>query len=217
MKNLLLFLILTFSFFYSLEIQAQKDPKAKVVLDGMSKKFQAMKAFTGNFDFTFQDGAGISDRQSGDIAVKGNQYRVKLPEQELFNNGKTVWTFIQTSTYQEVTINDVSQMDGELTPSNIYNLYTSGFGYKLLAEKQFQGKSVQVAELIAEQKNTPFQKVRLLIDKSTLDLLGWEMYDGQGGMFSYTLKNLKAQPALSDSYFSFDVKKYPGIEIIDLR
>lgn len=217
MKNLLPLLVLSLTFFYSPESQAQKDPKARVVLDGMSKKFQSMKAFTGNFDFTFQDGANISDRQSGDIAVKGNQYRVKLPEQEIFSNGKTVWTFIETSSYKEVTINTVSQMDGELTPSNIYTLYTSGFGYRLLPERQFQGKTVQVAELIAEQKDTPFQKVLLLIDKSTRDLLGWEMYDGQGGIFFYTLKNLKAQPSLSDSYFSFDPTKYPGIEIIDLR
>lgn len=217
MKKLLLFLFAPLAFFYSPEVEAQKDPKAKIILDGMSEKFQSMKAFTGNFDFTYQDGTSTTDRQTGDIAVKGNQYRVKLPEQELFNNGKTVWTFIQTDNYKEVTINDVSQMEGELTPSNVYNLYTSGFGYKLLAERQFQGKTVHVAELIAEKKNAPFQKVRLLIDKSTLDLLGWELFDGQEGIFSYTLKNLKIQPSLSDSYFSFDVKKHPGIEIIDLR
>jgi outer membrane lipoprotein-sorting protein len=108
-------------------------------------------------------------------------------------------------------------MEGELTPSIIYNLYNSGFGYKLLAEKQFQGKTAQVIELIAEKKNAPFQKVRLMIDKTTHDLLGWEIFDGQGGMFSYIFKNLKAQPTLSDAYFSFDTKKYPGIEIIDLR
>jgi outer membrane lipoprotein-sorting protein len=217
MKKFLLFLFLPFTFLSALESHAQKEPKAKLVLDEMSKKFQSMKGFTANFDFTYQDEDGTSDRQSGDLSVKGNQYRLKLPEQEIFNNGKTVWTFIQTPSYKEVTINDVSQMEGELTPSNIYNLYNSGFGYKLLAEKQFQGKTAQVVELIAEKKNAPFQKVRLMIDKTSHDLLGWEMFDGQGGMFSYIFKNLKAQPTLSDAYFSFDPKKYPGIEIIDLR
>jgi outer membrane lipoprotein-sorting protein len=217
MKKFLLSLFLAFTFLTTFESDAQKDPKAKLVLDEMSKKFQSMKGFTANFDFTYQDEDGTSDRQSGDLSVKGHQYRLKLPDQEIFNNGKTVWTFIQTASYKEVTINDVSQMEGELTPSNIYNLYNSGFGYKLLAEKQFQGKTAQVVELIAEKKNAPFQKVRLMIDKTTHDLLGWEMFDGQGGMFSYTFKNLKAQPTLSDTYFAFDSKKYPGIEIIDLR
>lgn len=217
MKKLTLVFTLFLSFLYVADVAAQKDPKAKVVLDGMSQKFQSMKGFTANFDYTYQDESGAGDRQTGDIAVKGNQYRLKLPDQEIFNNGKTVWTFIQTDSYKEVTINDVTQMEGELTPSNIYRMYESGFSYKLLAEKQFQGKATQVVELVAEKANAPFQKVRLMIDKTTKDLLGWEMFDGQGGVFSYTFKNLKAQPSLAETYFTFDVKQYPGIEVIDLR
>jgi outer membrane lipoprotein-sorting protein len=217
MKKIAL-LITSFLFIFLVEnAYSQKDPKAKVVLDGMSQKFKSMVGFTANFDFTYQDRIGTGDRQTGDIAVKGNQYRLKLPEQEIFNNGKTVWTLIQTDGYKEVTINDVTQMEGELTPSNVYRMYESGFSYKLLAEKQFQGKSTEVVELIAEKTNAPFQKVRLMIDKTTKDLLGWEMFDGQGGIFSYTFKNLKPQPNIADTYFAFDVKLYPGIEIIDLR
>ena len=214
-------LALVFTLFLSLisisNSFAQKDPKAKTVLDAMSQKFQSMNGFTAQFDFVFQDEIGASDRQSGEIAVKGEQYRLKLPEQEIFNDGKTVWTYIQSDGYKEVTINDVSQMEGELTPSNIYRMYESGFDYKLVGEKQYQGKSVQVVELIATSSNSPFESVKLMIDKISKDLLGWEMYDGQGGMFSYTFKNLKQNANLPATYFAFDAKKYPGIEVIDLR
>lgn len=199
------------------EAAAQKDPKAKVILDEMSKKFQAMNGFTASFDFTFQDNTGSSDRQTGEIAVKGEQYRLKLPEQEIFNNSKTVWTFIQTDAYKEVTINDASQMEGELTPSNIYRMYESGYNYKLLGEKQFQGKTAQLVELTAIKSGAPFEKVTLRIEKSTSNLLGWEMYDGQGGVFSYAFTNLKTNVTLPANYFSFDAKQYPGIEVIDLR
>lgn len=211
---ILLFFTLAFSGFESM---AQKDPKAKVVLDGMSQKYQSMKGFTAGFDYTYQDAAGTGDRQSGEIAVNGEKYRLKLPDQEIYNDGKTVWTFIQTSTYKEVTINDASQMEGELTPSNIYKMYQSGFNYKLLADKTYQGKAVNVVELNALKSNAPFKQVKLMVDKSTKDLLGWEMFDGQGGMFSYSFKNLKAAPSLPADYFVFDPKKYPGIEVIDLR
>lgn len=217
MNKLALVLTLVLSLALELPTFAQKDPKAKTVLDAMSQKFKSMNGFTAQFDFTYQDNTGSSDRQSGEVAVKGEQYRLKLPEQEIYNDGKTVWTFIQADGYREVTINDVSQTEGELTPSNIYRMYQSGFDYKLLADKQYQGKTVSVVELKATTNNTPFDRVKLMIDKNTKDLLGWEMFDGQGGMFSYTFKNLKQNTNLPSSYFAFDPKKYPGIEIIDLR
>jgi outer membrane lipoprotein-sorting protein len=213
--TLLFFLLISASFVF--EAAAQKDPKAKIILDGMSKKFQGMNGFTASFDFTFQDQTGSSDRQTGDIAVKGEQYRLKLPDQEIFNDGKTVWTFIQTDSYKEVTINDASQMEGELTPSNIYRMYESGYNYKLNGEKQFQGKTAQLVELIAIKSGAPFEKVTLRIEKATSNLLGWEMYDGQGGVFSYAFTNLKTNVNLATNYFSFDIKQYPGIEVIDLR
>ncbi|GAB3228299.1 outer membrane lipoprotein carrier protein LolA [Algoriphagus aestuariicola] len=217
MKSLYLLIILFFMSFSAFEAFAQKDPKAKAVLDGMSEKFQSMKGFTAGFDYTYQDAGGTGDRQSGEIAVNGDKYRLKLPDQEIYNDSKTVWTFIQTSTYKEVTINDASQMEGELTPSNVYKMYQSGFNYKLLADKTYQGKSVHVVELTALKSNAPFKQVKLMVDKSTKDLLGWEMFDGQGGMFAYSFKNLKAAPSLPADYFVFDPKKYPGIEVIDLR
>lgn len=203
--------------FASFQASAQKDTKAKAVLDDMSQKYQSMKGFTAGFDYTYQDGGGTGDRQSGEIAVSGEKYWLKLPEQEIYNDSKTVWTFIQTPTYKEVTINDATQMEGELTPSNVYKMYQNGFNYKLLADKTYQGKSVYVVELTALKANAPFKQVKLMVDKASKDLLGWEMSDGQGGMFSYSFKDLKPAPNLPAEHFAFDPKKHPGIEVIDLR
>ena len=203
--------------FASFEAFSQKDPKAKSVLDGMSEKYQSMRGFTAGFDYTYQDGADTGDRQSGEIAVSGEKYRLKLPDQEIYNDGKTVWTYIQTTTYKEVTINDAAEMEGELTPSNVYKMYQNGFNYRLLPDRNYQGKAVNVVELTALKSNAPFKQVKLMVDKTTRDLLGWEMLDGQGGIFSYSFKDMKAAPNLPSDYFVFDPKKYPGIEVIDLR
>jgi len=217
MKKITLFASLIFSIIFFLDAKAQKEPKAKAVLESMSQKYQSMNGFTGNFDFIFQDQTGSSDRQSGEIAVKGEMYRLKLPDQEIFNNGKTVWTYIVTDTYKEVTINEVSQMEGELTPSNIYRMYESGFGYSLIGEKSYQGETAQIVELIAEKPDAPFQKVNLMINKASKDLMGWEIFDGTGGVFSYTFRDIKSDSTLDEAYFSFNEKDYPGVEVIDLR
>jgi outer membrane lipoprotein-sorting protein len=86
-----------------------------------------------------------------------------------------------------------------------------------LADKTYQGKQVSVVELTALKANAPFKQVKLMVDKATKDLLGWEMFDGQGGVFSYSFKNMKPATTLPADYFVFDVKKHPGIEVIDLR
>lgn len=217
MKFIPVLFLSVLALFFSPELLAQNDPKAKTILDGMAQKYQSMKGFTASFDYTFQDAGGAGDRQTGELAVAGEKYRLKLPDQEIYNDGKTVWTFIQTDGYKEVTVNDVNQMEGELTPSNIYKMYQTGFNYRLLADKTYQGKAVNVVELIAQKPNAPFKQVKLMVDKTTKDLLGWEMSDGQGGVFSYSFKNMKAAPSLPADYFVFDVKKHPGIEVIDLR
>lgn len=212
----LLLLFFTLGLFSS-PTRAQKDPKAKAVLDAMGQNFQRMKGFTASFEYTFQDQGNAGDRQRGEVAVLGDKYRLKLPDQEIYNDGKTVWTFIQTGGYKEVTINAANQNEGELTPSNIYKIYQSGFNYTLLPDKTYQGKPVATVELTATKANAPFKQVRLFVEKATQHLLGWEMSDGQGGVFSYSFKNLKPDPSLPLSYFTFDINKHPGIEVIDLR
>ena len=64
--NVKIFLITFFACLsLAVQSQAQKDPKAKVVLDGMSQKFQSMKGFTASFEYTVQDEGGAGDRQGG--------------------------------------------------------------------------------------------------------------------------------------------------------
>ncbi|MBM3169820.1 MAG: outer membrane lipoprotein carrier protein LolA, partial [Bacteroidetes bacterium] len=75
MKGIKFLFVILFFLGFAFPLLAQKDPKAKAVLDGMSQKFQSMKGFTASFDFTIQDEAGIGDRQSGEVAVMGDNYR----------------------------------------------------------------------------------------------------------------------------------------------
>lgn len=196
---------------------AQKKADAKAVLDAMSEKFRSYKGFSASFEFAYQDEMGSSELQKGEILVQGEKYRLKLPGQEIYNDGQTVWTYIESAGYREVTINDVSQTEGELIPSTIYRLYESGYDYRLINGRILDDKEIQTVEMNALNSEAPFSHVKLMIEKETKDLVGWELMDGQGGMYSYLLKNVTARGELEESDFSFDPNKHPGIEIIDLR
>lgn len=197
---------------------AQKDPKAKEVLDAVSLKYKGLKGMKASFDFTVTD-AGESRAQSktGEIAIKGNKYHLKLPEQEIYNNGKTVWTYIETDGYKEVTINNAGEMQDELTPSTVYTIYQKGYNYRLVGERTENGILIQEVELTAEKANAPFKRVKLFVDKNKKDLTGWEIYDDQGGIFKYKFKSVNTNVDLPDEYFNFNPQKYGKVEIIDLR
>lgn len=197
---------------------AQKDPKAKAILDGVSKKYQSLDGLKATFEYTFiHEWDGINQTNTGEVAVKGDKYRLNLEDQEIFNNGKTSWTLIKSDSYKEVTISDVDTDFDELTPSNIYNLYRKGYNYRLLGDRNVNGRSIQEVELTAEKPGAQIQRVKLMVDKATNDLIGWEMHDNTGGLLKYKFKDVDSRVKLSDSYFAFDKTKHPGVEVIDLR
>jgi len=197
---------------------AQKDPKAKAILDAVSKKYQSLDGLKATFEYTFiHERDGINQTNTGEVAVKGDKYRLNLDDQEIFNNGKTSWTLIKSDSYKEVTISDVDTDFDELTPSNIYNLYRKGYNYRLLGDRTVSGRSVQEVELTAEKPGAQIQRVKLMVDKATNDLIGWEMHDNTGGLLKYKFKDVDSRVKLNDSYFAFDKTKHPGVEVIDLR
>lgn len=217
MKKLSITLFLSV-FFISAVFSQTKEPKAKAVLDGMSQKYASIKGLKASFEFSYSDVSdGRSQNQSGEIAIKGDKYHLKLPEQEIFNNGKTVWTYIVSDNYKEVTINNASDMENELTPSSVYNIYQKGYNYRIVGEKTENGVAIQEIELTAEKANAPFKRVKLFVDKNKKDLISWEIYDDQGGIFKYRFKSVNTNAELTDEYFTFNPQKYGKIEIIDLR
>ncbi|GGZ29587.1 hypothetical protein GCM10007049_23530 [Echinicola pacifica] len=197
---------------------AQKEQSAKVLLDQVSERYRSLDGLQASFEYHYyNDLDGASQSSQGEVAVRGEQYKLVLPDQEIYNNGKTVWTYIKSGDFKEVTVNTVSRGEDELTPSSIYNLYKKGYNYKILGESTKNGKAVQEVLLTAEKAQAQFQKIKLFIDKSTKDLTAWEVSDSDGGVFKYQFKKLDTDVELSSSFFTFDPKRYPGVEVIDLR
>ena len=196
---------------------AQKDPEAKEILDSVSEKYQSLDGLTATFEYTYTVQGEIDQTNIGEVAVKGNQYKLVLEDQEIYNNGKTVWTYIKSNNFREVTINTVEEDMEELTPSNIYNIYKKGYNYQLIGETTQNGKVIQEIALTAEAPKSQFQNIKLLVDKASKDLLGWEIQDDMGGVFKYAFKALNTDVNLPNSHFVFDTKKHPDVEVIDLR
>src|SRR5690242_14809083 len=84
---------------------AQYDPQALAVLDAMSKKYKAYTSFEANITSTMtNETEGIKEEFKGKITVKGEKFKLVMEDQEIINNGTTVWTYLPAA--KEVNIDN---------------------------------------------------------------------------------------------------------------
>ena len=65
--------------------------------------------------------------------------------------------------------------------------------------------------------NKTIFKVRLTIDKAAKQIASAVIFDKSGNKYTYTIKSFTPNVKVSEGIFSFDTKKYPGVEVVDLR
>jgi outer membrane lipoprotein-sorting protein len=207
--TVLLALIVQFSF-------AQYDARALEILEAMSKKYKAFTSFEANITSSMtNETEGIKEEFKGKITVKGDKFRLAMEDQEIINNGTTVWTYLPAA--KEVNIDNYDPESDEINPSKIYELYKKGFKYLYIEDVTEGGVLCEVVDLVPEKKDAQYFKIRMNIGKKDRSIQSWTMFDRSGNRYKYTITKFVPNVTVADAFFTFDPKKYPGVEIIDLR
>lgn len=195
----------------------KNDPDAKKILDAVSAKFRTYKSPQANFTYKIENAQGKAlSTKKGTVKMKGSRYRVSIPGMEIFSDGKINWNYDKAA--NEVTVKDIDVNSGELSPQKLFtSFYDKDFLYKLNGEKKEGGKVVQEIEMTPTNKNRPFHKVYLLIDKATKTLYSARILEKTGNRYSYTINTFQPAVAMTDGDFVFNKAKYPGVEVVDLR
>lgn len=195
----------------------KSDPEAKAILDGVSKKVKTFKAIQIAFTLKVEDIKGkLQGSKKGMVYMKGSKYRITITGQEIFCDGKDVWTYDKTA--NEVTITQLDQSGNALTPQKLFtNFYDKDFLYKLNGERKEGKKTVQEIELTPTDKSRNFHKVYLLVDKLSQTIINTKILEKGGNQYSWIANSMNGNATIADTMFIFDKKKYPGVEEIDLR
>ncbi len=196
---------------------AQYDKKAKEYLDKVSAKYAGVKAFKASFTYSMESPVNdVSDSFSGDIMVKGNdKIKINLRDQIIFIDGTTQWNYLPDD--KEVNIVEYDPEEMEFSPDKIYNLYKTGYKYIYIEPIQENGKTYHVIDLVPEDKNKSFFKIKLFIEDNTNNIASWRIYEKSGNKYQYKITSFEENANLSDAEFKFDKNKYKGVEEIDLR
>lgn len=196
--------------------QSQYDPQALETLDAMSKKYKAFTSFEANVTSSMTNEVeGINEEFKGKITVRGNKFRLVMEDQEIINDGTTVWTYLPS--VKEVNIDNYDQDSDEINPSKIYDIYKKGFKYLHLGDRTENGVLCEEIDLVPEKRDSQYFKIKMFINKKDKSIQSWTMFDKSGNKYKYTISKFTPNVNVTDTFFTFDPKKYPGVEVIDLR
>lgn len=151
----------------------------------------------------------------GQITVMGDKFRLKMGGQEVINDGETVWTYLEEA--NEVNIDDYDPEEGDISPTQIYNAYQRGFKYAYVEDETIEGANYQVVDLIPENTNNQFYKIRLHISEDNRMLKRWKIFEKNGTRYTYEINNFNPDAAVEDDAFTFNKKQHKGVEVVDLR
>ncbi len=195
----------------------KSDPQAKLVLDAVSAKFKTYKTVKANFTLKIEDAAGkVQGSKTGNVMMKGVKYRVSITGQEIFCDGATIWTYDVAA--KEVQVSALDNSSGSITPQKLFtNFYDKDFLFVLAPEVKKAGKTFQVVELTPIDKTKPFFKVVLEVDKASKNIMSTRVFEKNGNRYLYAINTMNTTTAMTDDTFVFSAKKYPGVEVIDLR
>jgi len=216
MKKLLLTII---AFFAVFAIQSQKEEKAREILEKVTAKTKSYSSIKIKFKYIMDNRTEkMKDTTKGTIYLKGDKFKLFFQGNEVFSDGKTVWTHQVDA--GEITINDVDTEDDDaLNPTNILSMYEKGFKYRFMGDIKIRNISYYQIDLYPEnpdEKN--YSIVKLKIDKANSHLSSIKMVGKDGIDYILDLIQFKPNIKVVDSMFSFDPAKYPkNIEINDMR
>jgi outer membrane lipoprotein-sorting protein len=203
-------------------LNAQNDPQAKAILDQASSKNKAYK--TINASFTISESSTQNSEKSnkkGTLMIKGDKYTIKLPDSEIYFDGKDVYNYLPASNEVNVSKPQTTAKKGDdffiSNPKDIFRIYQKDFKYKFIRETTLGGKAIYEIDLYPNDLKKKYNRIRMEIDKSSYQIMGMKAFFKDGYQYGVSFDKYEVNKDIADSSFVFDKTKHPNAEVIDLR
>lgn len=192
------------------------DAKSTQILDAASKTYNTYKSIKATFTMSILNKqTNQTTKESGTIHIKGKKFKVEMTSQELYSDGKTLWTYLKDA--NEVQISNVNDLDSEINPSNIFTIYKKGFEHRFEGTNTIDGKEVNVVELTPKDKSKNYFKIKISIEKQSNKIKSMTIFNKNGVELTYKINALTPNIDYKDDFFKFNSRQKPRVIEIDLR
>jgi len=194
-----------------ISVNAQNDPAAKKILDGVSAKIKNFKAVTATFSLKSITSKGTNNGvRTGSVSLKGQKYIMKQGKVEIICDGSKIYNYDGNKT---ITVSGVDDAGATLSPQILLsNFYDKDYTYKLISSV---GNFHQI-ELIPNDKRKNVQKINIFIDKTKNFITKAKILDKSNNTIELTISNTNTGATLNDNLFQFNKATYPSdVEVLD--
>lgn len=215
MKKYILTLILILGV---ISVFAQEDSGAKKILDKLSSKTKSYKSIRTEFTVTFKNlKDNIHNSSAGSIVLKGDKYHLKFMNTEAFFDGKTLWSYLPE--VNEVNITEPEPDDEDIfnNPKKLFTIYEDDYKYQLINHLKEDKTNYSLIDLYPVDLDEDYSRIRLQINTDDYFLSSATIFGKDGSHYTISIENFETNKGFDDSYFVFNEKDYPKVEVIDMR
>lgn len=191
---------------------AQSDPEAKEILDKASAKIDGYKTLKIKFGVTISSVDNDDISQKGTLYLKGDKYKLDMTDQEVYNDGVTVTTYMKED--NQCFKADVEDLEEEdmLSPDQLLTLYEEGYNLKYGGEQEYAGSMCDVIFLYPKDPaNAQFHTVKMLVDRKKNEVVYTFLKGKDGTNMKYKLVNMEKDVEMSNDTFIFNEAEHPGV------
>lgn len=180
------------------------------IMKTASAKFKSHKSVESNYTITYTEGSK-KRRATGGIIMQKNKYVNLIEGNKTWFNGKTMWTYVKDN--EEVNVTEPSAND--MLSNNPY-FFINSYSQEYNASLQNSGGRTYDIKLTPKKTNEDVKYVILRLLKDSYQPVSLSIFMKNSQM-DIVLNSFKTGKSYKNSSFAFDKKKYPEVDIIDLR
>ena len=204
-KNIIACLFLLFA---TQVVSAQNNAETLIrVLVGQLKSHKNVE-MTFNYQIS-PDGKNLGESQQGHSWLQGEAYKVEMAEQQTISDGKTIWSYLVDE--EEVMVSNANE-GTDNTPLKILTSLDESYVATLTNIDSQGNATIELANPKGQYK-----RVTLKINALKSELKSADIYMEDGSKVIVNVEEMKYDQELDDKFFTFDTKKHPKVDVIDMR
>jgi outer membrane lipoprotein-sorting protein len=215
--NVLSFLILSIACLSFITPNKEKDKVATKLLKEVSKKYKSYKTLKADFSVTNEaaDTKTPKKTEKGTLYTKGNSFKLIFGGQEIFCDGKNIWTYSKEIN-ECVKDNYDPNSSSSMNPSKIFTVWEKGFLFTSDGSYKKGSTEISKIKLTPTDKTKPYFLMNLEVNNAEKTVQSMKISFKGGNKQLYNVNSQTPNIALSSNFFTFIASNYPGVELIDL-